>query len=463
VSSHLVHQAVGAANRAAAPGWRPLDILIVTSEAPPIVSGISTCIDRLAAGLIAREHRVSVLSSIQIPRVAVGEWRLSSFVAHWPRIARRLRHFDVVNLHGPVPTMSDAFLWLSGWLPQHLRPAIVYTHHSPIDIKGASGMSAYYNRMHKLLALRADRIVASSQHYARQHHSRYGPATVSIPWGTDPRSPQNPQAARLPRRRRPGDELHVLFVGQMRPYKGVETLLAAAAGQPWMKLTLVGEGAELARYRRLAERWSVANARFTGRLSPAELHRQYETSDAVVLPSVTRAEAFGLVLLEGMAAGCVPVASDLPGVRDVAAPTGLVVPAGNPAALRAALRGLACDAALLERLAAASRRAAQALTWDRCVTAYERVMLEAVRGRYARLHGVAMLPELDGPADPHDRLRVLATPDAGPRDGTLPGRYPVPLLGVAGEPTEPVPQPVPAGEPPEPVSGVPAGANQRHR
>jgi hypothetical protein len=32
------------------PFRRPLDILIVTSEAPPIVSGISTCIDKLASG-----------------------------------------------------------------------------------------------------------------------------------------------------------------------------------------------------------------------------------------------------------------------------------------------------------------------------------------------------------------------------------------------------------------------------
>jgi glycosyltransferase involved in cell wall biosynthesis len=434
VSSHLVHQAVGPPvgprDRAAGGGWRPLDILIVTSEAPPIVSGISTCIDRLAAGLIARDHRVRVLSSAQIPRVAIGEWRLSSFVAHWPRVARRLRHFDVVNLHGPVPTMSDAFLWLSGWLPPHLRPAIVYTHHSPIDIKGASGMSAYYNKVHKSLALRADRIVASSQHYARQHRSRFGPAAVAIPWGVDPRLPTT-----LPKRRRPGDELRVLFVGQMRPYKGVETLLAAAAGQPWLKLTLVGEGAELARYRRLAERMAVANARFTGRLPDRELHRQYRLNDVVVLPSVTHAEAFGLVLLDGMAAGCVPVASDLPGVRDVAGPTGLVVPPGDPQALRAALRGLAGDAALLERLAAASRRAAQSLTWDRCVGSYERVMLEAVRGRYARLHGVAMLPELEGPNEPDEpndsgRLRVLV-------------------------PLEP--------ESPDPVAPVPAGASQRHR
>src|ERR1700678_2431646 len=151
------------------PFRRPLDILIMTAEHPPIVSGISTCIDRLATGLIARQHRVTVHSSPQIRRVAFGDWRLSSFVSHWPRIVRELRHFDVVNVHGPVPTMSDVFLWLSSRLPPHARPAIVYTHHSPIDIQGASRMSTYYNTLHRALALRADRIVASGPPYARQH------------------------------------------------------------------------------------------------------------------------------------------------------------------------------------------------------------------------------------------------------------------------------------------------------
>jgi rhamnosyl/mannosyltransferase len=399
---------------------RPLDILIVSSEAPPIVSGISTCIDRLASGLTAREHRVRVISCAQIQRLAVGEWRLSSFVAHWPRIARELPDFDVVNIHGPAPTISDAFLWLSGWLPRHVRPAIVHTYHSPIDIQGARQMSTWYNRFHRYLALRADRIVASSEHYARHHRSRYGPMVQAIPWGADMR------VAAPSRVRRPRGELHVLFVGQMRPYKGVETLLAAAAGQPWLKLTLVGEGAELASYRRLADRLSVANARFVGRLSDAELLEVYATNDAVVLPSVTHAEAFGLVLVEGMAAGCVPVASDLPGVRDVAGPTGLVVPAGDPAALRAALRGLACDAARLEHLQVASQRAAQTLTWERCIASYERVLLEAVRSRYARLHGHAMLPVLGEPTG----LRVITRPDVEPWNDPPSGHRPVLVPGA---------------------------------
>jgi glycosyltransferase involved in cell wall biosynthesis len=371
---------------------RPLDILIVTSEAPPIVSGISTCIDRMATGLTAREHRVQVLSCAQIRRVAFGEWRVSSFVAHWPRIVRQLRHFDVVNVHGPVPTMSDAFLWLASQLPPHARPAIVYTHHCPIDIHGAAVMSMRYNKLHRALALRAaDRIVASSPHYAGQHRSQYGPAVQVIPWGAD-------DSGSLPAQvKRTSGGLNVLFVGQMRRYKGVETLLAAAAGQPWLHLTLVGDGTELARYRRLADRLAVTNAQFTGRLSNAELQHQYGINDVVVLPSITRAEAFGLVLVEGMAAGCVPVASDLPGVRDVAGPTGLVVPAADAGALRAALRGLARDPDQLERRQLASRLAAGALTWDRCVASYEEVLREAVRSRPARRHGLVDLPELDEP------------------------------------------------------------------
>jgi glycosyltransferase involved in cell wall biosynthesis len=372
---------------------RPLDILIVTSEAPPIVSGISTCIGRLEKGLLDRGHNVTVLSSVQIPRITVGEWRLSSFAAHWRRIARELRDFDVVNVHGPIPTISDVFLRQVTRIPSYARPTVVYTYHSPIDIKSASRMSALYNRYHKALALRADHIVTSSHYYASAHRTRYGPLVRTIPWGVDLPPSGNSQLPFLPTIA--VEKLRVLFVGQMRQYKGVETLLSAVAGQDWLELTLVGRGPELAKYQRLAKRLSATNVRFTGRVSDAELDAQYQANDVVVLPSVTRAEAFGLVLLEGMARGCVPVASDLPGVRDVAGPTGMVVRPGDAEALRGAFRQLSSEPELLEQLKHASWRAAQAHSWDRCVASYEQLFLDAVRGRYARLYGLTVLPEID--------------------------------------------------------------------
>src|SRR5215211_8710866 len=45
-----------------------LNVLVITSEAPPVVSGISRAVDRLATGLRQRGHQVDVLSSTQIPR-----------------------------------------------------------------------------------------------------------------------------------------------------------------------------------------------------------------------------------------------------------------------------------------------------------------------------------------------------------------------------------------------------------
>jgi glycosyltransferase involved in cell wall biosynthesis len=297
--------------------------------------------------------------------------------------------------------MSDVFLSLCRLLPAHSRPAIVYTYHSPIDLPRARRWSRWYEKFHGQLALRADRIIASSPHYARQHDTRYGPVVQAIPWGTDPK--EVPVRDQWQDR----DKLRVLFVGQMRPYKGVQTLLAAAAGQPWLQLTLVGGGSELPAYQRLAQRLPAIDARFTGKLSDAELQACYESHDVVVLPSLTRAEAFGLVLLEGMSVGCVPVASDWPGVRDVAGPTGLLVPPGDPDALRAALLTLWQDPARLERLQAESLRRAQTLTWERCVTAYEHVMREAVRDRYVRLHGLPIRPHW-GQAEPSLAARHAA-------------------------------------------------------
>jgi rhamnosyl/mannosyltransferase len=352
-----------------APGSPRLEVLIVTSEAPPIVSGISRCVDRLTVGLRDRGHRVDVLSSVQIPRLMLGEYRFSTLLAHWRRVGALLEGYDVVNLHGPVPTMSDVVLLLAG---ARRGTPILYTHHSALAVRGAETLSRLYNRLHRVLSGRADRILTTSEHYAALERRAGGPAVEVVPWGVDVR----------PRPLRPhvdGAPLKVLFVGQMRPYKGLEWLIPAVAGRPGLELTLIGDGAHRADYELLAG--SAQNVLFTGRVSDEDLHRAYDTHDVVVLPSVTQAEAFGLVVLEGMAAGCVPVVSDLPGVRDLVADTGPVVPTRDVDALAAALDGLAADRSRLAALGHRARRRAEGLGWDTCVERYEAAMIATVEGR----------------------------------------------------------------------------------
>lgn len=347
-----------------------LKILVVTSEAPPIVSGISRCVDRLTTGLRDRGHRVDVLSSVQIPRLVLGEWRFSALAAYWRGIARTLDDYDVINLHGPVPTMSDVFLMLAG---ARRRKPIVYTHHSALQIRGLEGACAVYNWVHRMLSGRADMILTTSNHYAQLESRPEGPPVRIVPWGVDVR----PQPLKV-RGDRP---LRVLFVGQMRGYKGLEWLLPAVAGRPEIELSLIGDGPNRSDYEELATTLRAENVRFLGRVTDAQLHAAYDRSDVIVLPSVTQAEAFGLVTLEGMAAGCVPVVSDLPGVRDVVTGVGMVVPPRDAAGLRAALLKLADDVPLRKQLARKARLRAEGLSWDACVERYEDALFDAIHGR----------------------------------------------------------------------------------
>ena len=100
-----------------------------------------------------------------------------------------------------------------------------------------------------------------------------------------------------------------------------------------------------------------------GALDARELRGLYAAADTVVLPSIPTAtftEPWGFVVNEAMHQGTPPIASDAVGavagglVRD--GRNGLVVPAGDVAALAARLRALAGNPQLREQLGAAARR-----------------------------------------------------------------------------------------------------------
>jgi len=78
---------------------------------------------------------------------------------------------------------------------------------------------------------------------------------------------------------------------------------------------------------------------FLGEISPREMGSFYRCIDVLVVPSVNRTEAFGLVQVEAMLCGVPVVASDLPGVRVPVKKTGMgiVVPPGDSKKLAEAI------------------------------------------------------------------------------------------------------------------------------
>jgi glycosyltransferase involved in cell wall biosynthesis len=113
-------------------------------------------------------------------------------------------------------------------------------------------------------------------------------------------------------------------VGRLVGYKGFDVLLEAARGLD-AAVVLAGSGPLERDLRRAAG----GNVIFAGRVAEGDLPAYYAACDLFCLPSVTIAEAFGIVLLEAMASGKPLVTTSLrTGVTAVNrdGETGLVVP-----------------------------------------------------------------------------------------------------------------------------------------
>lgn len=349
-----------------------LRVLIVASEAPPLVSGVAKSIGEIADGLIARGHEVVVLSSAEARGVRWDRIRFSTLMAQVGAVIENDGPFDIINIHGPAPSISD--LALLRFTKRNRGAKIVYTHHFSLHFGkwSADVLGRLYEMFFRRVAKKCDGIVTTTKDYAVPFE-RHGMTVAVIPWGFD-------EARFFPGEREYSGEgpLRVLAVGQFRRYKGMAVAVRAVVGHPDLDLTLVGQGPVLSSVLQQIPVTST-NVRHYGRVADDGLGQMMREHDVILLPSRTRAEAFGIVLLEGMASGCVPVASSLPGVREVVGSVGLTTRPDDELSLRKALQSLARNPEEVARLRKDAVERASSYTWERTVDAYEALFQRLVR------------------------------------------------------------------------------------
>jgi len=126
------------------------------------------------------------------------------------------------------------------------------------------------------------------------------------------------------------------FIGRLDPIKRVADLVAAMPTLPACRLDIYGDGVERPRIAAEIARLGLYD-RVTLHGTVARPHEALATMDVLVLPS--RAEGFGLVLIEAMAAGVPVVGADVPGIRNVVRPpdTGLLVDIESDGAFASAI------------------------------------------------------------------------------------------------------------------------------
>lgn len=182
----------------------------------------------------------------------------------------------------------------------------------------------------------------------------------------------------------PRTGLRLLFVGRLVERKGVHVLLEALARlpeEPAITLEIVGDGADREALQAQAHALGLAGrVHFHGYVPRQELEAQLRECDALVLPAVTDAkgdiEGLGVVLLEAMSFAKPVIASMAGGITDIVrhGENGLLVPAGDVAALASALQAFAGDPAMVRRLGeAALHDVRERFSWDSILDRLEAV------------------------------------------------------------------------------------------
>jgi glycosyltransferase involved in cell wall biosynthesis len=331
-------------------------VLHVGKFYPPVSGGMERVVETVchaSEGLVesyvlamnaSRETVEETRDGVRVIRV--GTIGSAGSVAIAPGFAAALgrARADLLVLHEPNP-------WaLLSYAIVHPLPRVAIWYHSDV-VRPALQYALFYAPIARPAYRRAERFIVSSPALA-EHAATLAPyrdRVRVIPFGIDPTSWHGLETT----------SPFVLFAGRHVAYKGVDVLLRALQGTS-IHAVIAGDGPKRGEWEALAASLGLEQrVRFAGEVPDVELRALMQSCAVLVLPSITRAEAFGYVQLEAMASGKPIVSTDVPsGVSwvNLDETTGLIVRAGDPSALRGALERLMNDPSLRRRFGDAGRR-----------------------------------------------------------------------------------------------------------
>jgi rhamnosyl/mannosyltransferase len=345
-----------------------LRVLQVASFYAPTLGGMETVLRGLSEGLVAAGDDVTVLCASEGPRGAretmggvkvvrspsLGKWFSQPMTPLLgATLARLARAADVVHLHMPNPLAELATASVT-----FNRPTVV-TYHA--DILRQRALWPLFAPVRRAILAKSRRVIVPTEQHIR--YSDVLPSVrdkcVVVPFGISPEryaldDGARAQAAEL--RARHGT--FVLFVGRLVHYKGLATLIEAMHDVD-APLVVVGEGPLRAEAEAAIDAFGLRDrVTLVGAVSQAALNAYLEAAAVLALPSVSRAENFGMILLEGMLFGTPLVTTRLPSGMSAVnehGTTGFQVEPRDPRALAQALRRLLADEGLRAKMGTAAR------------------------------------------------------------------------------------------------------------
>jgi glycosyltransferase involved in cell wall biosynthesis len=150
---------------------------------------------------------------------------------------------------------------------------------------------------------------------------------------------------------------YFLFIGVLRYYKGLHTLVQAAS-HVGARIVIAGSGPEEVKLKQLVEQEGAKNIVFAGQVSDSEKVALLQSCLALVLPSHLRSEAFGMVLVEAAIFGKPQISCEIgtgTSYVNTHEESGIVVPPEAPHELAQAMNQLLRESATAAALGLGAR------------------------------------------------------------------------------------------------------------
>ena len=215
-----------------------------------------------------------------------------------------------------------------------------------------------------------DQFIAFSRSSADVHAARgFGYPMAELPAFVD-------RDAQADQHVRPHPRPYALFVGRLETIKGLHTVLAAWAGLE-IDLLIAGSGSQAAALT--AQAAGDPRVRFLGQVPAEQLAPLYAHALACIVPSLTY-ETFGIITIEAFARRTPVIVRDIGALNEIVAQSGGGMVYRTDEELRQAVRRLAADPGLRERLGAQGHAAFERLwTREAHLAAYDTLLRTTAR------------------------------------------------------------------------------------
>jgi glycosyltransferase involved in cell wall biosynthesis len=284
---------------------------------------------------------------------------------------RILREFiwgehDILFYPKGSPAVRLYFKMRHLWRDQRI---VIGTVESQSDLRNEPSIRPEQIRMFEQTTLRCDLLFSNSFSVQASLKREYGLSSEVTPTGVDTKfftpvwdRPANPR-------------VRVLFVGSLRPFKGPQLMLQAAARFPSAEFVIVGDGVMATELEKQAREAGLRNVKFLQAMNRMDLREQYRHADVFLFPS--KWEGSPKVILEAAACGLPVIArNDYKPESVVDGETGYL--GGSDDELLERLGVLLANSELRRRMGQAARALSEQFDWDLIVRCWEDVFARVV-------------------------------------------------------------------------------------